>query len=287
MTSAPRPKPQSPGFQPVELIQVDEANFKAKLKNSGPNTVVTSKSLPLESSLELLIENKTNHLCVEDAGYFPQEVASATTILANPNCFFSDTVRTILAPGTKDSIETLSYSFNKAVEKNLILDSVRENLEFKSKSGTLISDVCLCIDELFTNAIYNAPFVDLETGLNPGIDRQDYSISMPAHKSGQLNLGFSEDRLVVICKDPFGSLVMLPFLQRLKECHSKGVSNTIRHGVGGAGIGTYMVLQAASSLYIGVNHAKETVLAAVFNWKWSGRMRAKASKNLHCITTKE
>ena len=265
---------------------VDGSRHQGSVQSA--RTIVAAEGLEMAELLSWKLDREANHVCQIDAGSLQNELNTSALMMRSPGAFMDSPIETILGPAaivtaTKRSFTKLSLRFHKGSEKGVTLDKLRDLLTKQGRSDSLISDAVLVADEMFTNAIFNAPYVDLKSGFNPGIDRNDWSVEMTLGRHAELLVGYDESRLVIACRDPFGSLDIRQMLTRIRDCCTKGVSANMRMGVGGAGIGTFMVLNASSSLYVGVQPGKCSVIAAAIHWKWGTKKRSQTPKNLHCI----
>lgn len=245
----------------------------------------TEKQSP-SAILKLALDHGARQICQVDAGFIEKEVQSSAAMLFRPALFLSCPVSLILDPKRssiirENELTKLNLQFARATEKAGTLNRIGDYLRSQGKSQSLVSEVTLVADEMFTNAIFNAPFVDMATGKNPDLDRTNTSVAMGKDQRAELLIGHDEDRLVIACRDPFGSLEPKKLLQRIRDCWNEGVSANMKMGSGGAGIGSFMVFNSCSSYYVGVEKHGMTVVAVTIHWKWSSRKRMGATKNLH------
>lgn len=251
--------------------------------------IVAVDNLEMKGVLSLSLDQQAQQICQTNSPYLPDELNASALMLKSPEVFLRYPVASILRPAQVSEISEreltkIHIQFHRASEKMNALSQLQDLLTASGRPGSLISDACLVADEMFTNAIFNAPFVDAQSGFNPGIDRNDWSVEMGNGLVGELMVGHDENRLVIACRDPFGSLNVPQVLKRIRDCCEKGVSANMRMGPGGAGIGSFMVFNASSSLYLGVQRKKCTVVAATIHWKVGARRRTLTPKNLHCIS---
>lgn len=259
---------------------------RQKTYASPEKTVVVTQNEKPETLIEHCLSHGVHHVCQAASGDIETEINTSALMLKTPQTFVDYPVSSILCPSQAGAIKENQYlilnrDFSEAKQKEAMLEKIRRLLLDLERPETLISDLVLMADEMFTNAVYNAPFVDVSTGYNPGIDRNNESVQITGSKSAQLMLGKDENRMVVACRDPFGSLDVAQFLERIFNCFSNGASATMRMGNGGAGIGSFMVFSMCSGFYVGVQKGKATVVAASVYWRLSARKRGEAAKNLH------
>lgn len=285
----------APKFSPRELENLIPSGWRSHIQILGENVTAvdpTKKSILVVEGwepcrvLETALNQGTEHICQADGGALESETLTASLMAAQPEIFLKNPVAAILDPkgcqsNAAQSVANFRAQFHQASEKDRVVDGIREYLGNAGKAESLINDVSMVADEMFTNAVFNAPFVDLKTGFNPGVDRSDWSVAMDPGFDGEILMGADEQRLVIACRDPYGSLDVKQFLTRVFDCCQTGISANMRMGNGGAGIGSFMVFNAGSSLYLGVCRGVMTVVAVSIHWKWSGRKRSEALKNVH------
>ena len=219
------------------------------------------------------------HIC-QSMGYeYSLELDSADRLLAKPESFFENNVSATLGSGTT----LFERKFSQISEKSTMLADIAKSWESFSLPRSFSDEVTLVIDELFTNAIFNAPVVDLKTQSNPGLSRQRTDVGMHPGKFGKITLAHDRTRLVVSCSDPYGTLNLNTYLQKVLATYEVGADYSMNFGAGGAGIGSFIIFNSASSLYFGVKPGVETLISCVFTLHMSGKKRAMLPKHLHCI----
>lgn len=248
----------------------------------------TGDALAPEQVLRFATEHGVKHICQKQGPEFATEMASAELIVQSPDQFRRCPVATILAPSTSDEANekrliTVDANFDCSDRKRDVLEEITRSMTQSGHGQTLIEDVVSVADELFTNAVFNAPFVDMVTQINPGVNRHDTRVQFDAGKSARLFLAQDQSRLVIGCEDPFGSLNLQTYLGKIKDTYVKGPAATMNFGPGGAGLGSYIIFNAGSSLYFGVWPGQATVLCCVIPLRLSLRKRALLPKNLHWI----
>ncbi len=236
--------------------------------------------------ISMAISSQYTHICQPAHPYFAADLNSAAQMLADPDKFSSFPISAILSPGQlsleAEAKHTLfARSFSQIREKPHIIEGIKESLAQHTISKSILTDVLSIADELVTNAVFNAPFVDLGNTL-PGASRDDLTVKMDSGKCGQIFLGADTTRLVIGCRDPYGTLNLMKLFERVKKCYDISVGEAMnKTGAGGAGIGSFMVFVSAASYYALVSEGTCTMICCVLPLKMSGRMRAELPKNLH------
>ncbi|MBX3020761.1 MAG: hypothetical protein KF799_03730 [Bdellovibrionales bacterium] len=228
------------------------------------------------------------HVLQEKGFEFEKEMRSANVLIQSPESFRNFPIASILAPEdlsrvSEEALTEVDERFHSSGEKRGILEAVTKSMESKGLSQTMVEDVLSVADELFTNAVFNAPFVDMKTQVNPGVNRHDTEVRFEGDKYGRLFLAHDESRLVIGVEDPFGSLNLRRYMSKIKDTYLRGPGATMNFGPGGAGLGSYIIFNAGSSLYFGVWPGSATILCCVIPLGMSYRKRVQLPKHLHWI----
>lgn len=243
---------------------------------------------PPQELIELMLKGPEAHLCQPDGLMYDKEVLTADLLTKNKQYFFSTPATALLWPneiGKKEELTSLLLNrrFDDSSEKSLILTEVRLKLGSLTKSSSLIDEVLAVTDEFVTNALYNAPYVDPVTHVNQRIDRLTTNVKLPPGKQSRLFVAEDGQRLLIGVEDQFGSLSVQKYLNGIVNCYASGIKDSINFGQGGAGIGSYIIFNAASSLYYGVIPGQTTLLVCVVPYRMSRRSREGLPKHLHWI----
>jgi hypothetical protein len=250
-----------------------------------PGYIDLEQNTPVEVILEMMLTRGLRH-CVQTDGFNVEREIRASARMVGDVCgFFESPLSSILDPlnasvSREGEMTVFSREFSKSGEKKSMLRDLDHRLTQRGLRESCTEEVHKIADEFFTNAVFNAPFVDqLRVGQH-GISRAVES-HMPSGCVGLLSVGLSGDEMVVMCRDPFGSLDVEKLLKRLRRCYVEGLDRTMNMGQGGAGVGAFMVLEACVSLYLAVRPGRETVVACVLPVNMSRKKRSSLSKNIH------
>ena len=191
--------------------------------------------------LGIAVDNPCAHVVQTKNPFFSNDLNAVALLAAQPEALEHLPAASILAPAScdeKTNAELLIFdqTFHASREKVQILQNVEATLERRSVSGSLIADIVVIADELATNAMFNAPFVDLEN-TKSGAERKE-DVEMADGKSARLFLGADQNRIMVGCMDLFGTLNVNKLFRRIKNCYDTSVGDNINFsGSGGASSG--------------------------------------------------
>lgn len=244
----------------------DRAIFKSALPNYVVMVVRGAKLADVVGLAELGFE----HIVQEDREDFPQELLASALMtvrpekfVKNPLPFFFTGFRSAAAEGSTE--QNLIVSFNESNEKRGTLSWLENFLDKFPRTGS-IRDLCMqSADELFTNAIYNAPI--RPSGVRPYKElTRDQEVKLPMDKSAQLFACYSDKRVIIGVTDTFGSLVKESFMEHLRVVLKEG-GVTARQGGGGAGLGFKYLIENSANFYVISNKGVSTLVACGFSLK--------------------
>ncbi len=130
-------------------------------------------------------------------------------------------------------------------------------------SSRLVQNFRLAVDELVTNALFNAPVDGTGAPRYRGL-RRDASVALEGGES--LEVGFFHDgaRLAVSVKDPFGSLTAEQVRAYLARCFNSAEPMS-DGGSGGAGLGLFYVFDAMNHLVINIAKKRCTEVIGIMD----------------------
>ena len=219
------------------------------------------------------------------------ELQTSQLMLERPSEFIANPLSSILQPHNVNQEEELKlrrffFEFRSAREKYAVIDEIRAYVASLTTSEDLLTDVALAADELFTNAIYNAPHVKFEKNVT-GAPRTSDNGNADYIRPSQIFIGHDKERLILGCADSYGTLNPEALVKKLKACFQAGYIDEVQKSTGGAGLGTYLIFQAASALYVAVDKGKRTVVCCSFTLDRKKRRNAALMKNLHLCSDEE
>lgn len=236
--------------------------------------------------LDYATKSKIHHVCQSNSTFLSEEIATASRMIVCPDDFMKYPLSTILQPqycGAKAEAELRGHevTFAGADDKKNVLGELVQWLRSFLKADGLIAEVSNIGDELFMNAVYNAPFLD-SSGKLQEVKGDSPEVRFGKGKQAVLFAGAHDKQLVIGCSDYYGTLNVERLLHRIKSCFDSGVAENINwSGVGGAGIGSFMVYNLSVSYYVGVRKGNQTVVCCKIPYGMSSRRRGEEPKNIH------
>lgn len=135
------------------------------------------------------------------------------------------------------------------------------------------------VDELVTNAIYNAPRTAAGEPKYQKLSRREPVVLEPG-EVGELQFACDGDYIAIAQIDPFGALTQDTVVSYLNRCLVKG-PNQISEASGGAGIGLYRVFQSLSKFVINIEPGKKTEVITLIDLRLSMKRFRQAAKSFH------
>jgi hypothetical protein len=212
---------------------------------------------------------------------FPRELLASSLMVLRPDSFMTNPIPFFLTGFDSDTVVTnpdrhLIMRFTKQTEKVTLLEWLGVFLD-RQPTTSAIHDICLqAADEMITNGLFNAP-------VRPGGRRaykdlsRDSAIELPASQACSLFACFADDRVVLGCEDPFGSLDRSTLMTHLIEVVREGPIG-VKYSTAGAGLGFKYLLENSANFYTLVTKGKRTVVACAFLLKG---LKANLSANKH------
>ena len=270
--------------QPIQLIKFRKPEDIRSDEIIGK--VLFTDNLNTKSILDFCLEKKIDHVVQMSNLDHTHELEVALKISQNPTEYFDFPLSTLILCPEKGNLEKefelrkVYFEIERPDQKEEMLSKMEAYLKDNTNSKSLISDILSVADELFTNAIFNAPFVDLESNQFP-IDRKISEVSVNKEKRPYLFISNDFERIILGCCDHYGSLNVPRLLGRVRKCYETGVAEMINYSIGGAGVGSYLILEKSTSVYLGVQKGKRTTICCAFPLIHNSVKRAQMPKNLH------
>ena len=194
-------------------------------------TVVGSDVQP-EEAVDLALKHKDIHVVNSSTQNKPSELReNREDLIISPEKYFID-VKSMHRASFKET-------FLSGDNKQNFLQRV-ESFLAGSKFRRVRDDIYLIADELYTN--FSRTALDKVSPIDFAID-------------------CDEERVLIYCKDRFGTLDPDIMLNNIKRCFDRGVKKSIRvDGQGGAGIGSYLMFTVSQGMTIAVQPGKHTLV---------------------------
>lgn len=236
-----------------------------------PGDVCITDQFEPSEVVDFIVKNKCGAVLQRNSDWFASDFESSIFLHSGQERFFDDPIRSTLTNVQK----SMHWEFSKKEDKAAVKDGLMAQIEAGSRG--LQEAATAVFEELFMNAMIDAPKTSLKQKLE--------SFAYEKHSPAKLHFGVERGRLCLACNDPYGTLDIDVFLQRMHDVYSKGAGQVInlKSEVGGAGLGCVMLFEQCGSMYIGVKKGVATVVACVLPTDLNHRKKDSIRKSLHIV----
>lgn len=273
---------------------MDQKNFFFELKElsellSKPEDekIILCDRLTSVQVLSMCFDKTAEHVVQKSNLQADAELKLSSYTTDSPEMFIKFPLSVIMGvekPTAATETEKLgiSYFLNEPHEKEMVLEKLEEFIGRFCKRQSIIADIRLAADELITNSLFNAPYVNMENS-NSNVERDSSKISIDPLKKPHIFAGHDQNRVIIGCTDFYGRLNITKLIERIKMCYVNNPGEMINYEKGGAGIGSYMIFDSCMSYYVAVDPGVTTTLCCAFPINMSAKERNEVPKNVHII----
>ncbi len=267
----------------VKLLEIADID-SAENDHSTADIVIADHFSPA-TVLSLYTKRNIKHVIQKSNISSEIEIKAASTMLIAPQQFINFPLSTIFGyenPNQTQENLLAEYSFDMSDvdQKTGYLDLLEEYVQTHCHSKSISIEVRAVADEVITNSVFNAPFVDMDNSFS-GPTRDKGKVMIDPLKQPHCFMGRDSQRLIFGCKDYYGRLNVRKIIARIQLCYLNNPGQLINYGPGGAGIGSFIIFDSCVSLYIAVDANKSTTICCAFPLNMSARQRNLVPKNLH------
>ncbi len=204
--------------------------------------------------VQLFGSHALTHLLARNEGVDPAELRVTARKLLTGDLFGIDQY---FSPAA----QSRSLELTSSEERMDVIAAASAFATGPSVVNRVLDTFCSVVDELMTNAFYNAP-VDAHGNSLHGFTSRIQEVSLPPERAVSVQLRREEDRLGVSVTDAFGSLTAERVLDNLAKCF-RGGDDQIDRKPGGAGLGFYYVFESLTQLVINIERGARTEVIGV------------------------
>jgi hypothetical protein len=159
---------------------------------------------------------------------------------------------------------------------------VRSVADYAVKLGCnerMIEMIETVVDELATNAIFNAPRDEDGRAKYAKLSRRERIVLEP-HEVATLEFACDGNYIAISQVDPFGSLTQDTIVSYLNRCLVKGPQQ-LSDATGGAGIGLYRVFQSLSKFVVNIDSGRRTEVISLTDLRLNMKRFRALPKSFH------
>lgn len=205
--------------------------------------------------LQAMVENKLSNVVQTSNDDLPYELFIASIILQKPRLFLNNPLTLLNSQDASASaMRVWQENFNATEHKDKILESIHKFIGRNKSMNRLSDNILIVIDELFSNALFNAPVDEGGYRIFKNMDRNE-KVKYPGNKNAKIFAVHTANDLFIGAVDPWGSIDRTGIC---KSIYSAYTESKVAEGKG-AGFGLRMMLDRARSVYI-LSEAKQRSL---------------------------
>jgi hypothetical protein len=250
---------------------IDFADCWQKSPHTEQTIAIAENEVSPSDLIRVAHGTKIRHLVQKTNPHFDTECVTAEAMILHPQRFLADPLNTIF--GTRSERAEFALTLQVTSKKSSVLTQFGDFVANLPRSRTIWDQSLLVADELFTNSAKN--------GWDPSVK----PFATPPQFQGSIDFFAQADtkRLVIGCRDSFGTLDVWSVIARIANCYEKGLADSIQRGSAGAGIGSFMVFESCLSYYLAVEKNCQTVVCVALPLGYSRRAGAGLAKNIHLL----
>lgn len=266
-------------------VQIVDLNGAVQTPQNRSNVIGIANHLSPGAVIDSAANLSVHQIVQETSLNARKALVSSGNMLFSASDFFNYPLSSILNPENCGPIEEshlreFKYEFNCSDQKAEFITSLENHLGTFIQRESSVTEIVGVADEIYSNAIFNAPFVNEKE--RRGAARGSGNII--SEKTASFLVGHDESSVAMVAIDQYGSLKIDQLLKKIQKTYSEGADHTIQlEGSGGAGLGTFMVFENSCSMYLAVKPGEVTIVGVVIPINMSRKKKMKIAKDLHLI----
>lgn len=239
-------------------------------QKAGPGDICVSSGFGAPEIVEFVQGQKNLSFVQNNSQWFQRDLKVAVKIAQAGLNLVADPIGTIC--NDKNIGE---WTFTDGTQKDSIFSQMVSRLTTPSQG--LIESIRAVFEEFYMNAVLDAP----RESIRAGLEKYGYE-KMPAAK---IMMGFDENRLVLACTDPYGTLDTSRFTERMNEVYKKGAGQVVnlKREIGGAGLGCVILFEHSAGLFLAVEKGRRTTFVSQIPLTMNHRQRALIQKSFYIV----
>jgi hypothetical protein len=176
-------------------------------------------------------------------------------------------------------VEPYCVPIADSTRKQRYIRTVSDYATLLGCNARVIEMIETVVDELVTNAIYNAPRRQDGTPKYAQLSRRE-AVVLEQDEVGELQFACDGSYIAIAQRDPFGALTRDTVVSYLTRCLDKG-PNQLSDTSGGAGIGLFQVFQSLSKFIINIDPGHRTEVICLIDLRLNMRRFHEVPKSFH------
>ena len=235
--------------------------------------------------VDFVMRTGSRHVLQAGHPKFDHAVNLAALMTEQSEKFFADPAEAFFAHRKADGTDYSRHSFEVkySEKKPAVMDEISNAFQGNEKARLVMPTVISIADEMYTNAIYNAPTDKDGNRYNKFLSRSS-PVKLEDGREAKITVAADKQVLFVYCEDPYGSVSLGEALEPIDLCYKKGLGTVMRmDGDAGTSIGCHMIFEQCSSFFLAIKPGQKTVFGATILLGLPTRFLHEIPKNVHLI----
>lgn len=151
---------------------------------------------------------------------------------------------------SKTTESSISININKSKMKDLYIEEMIKFVSTGKVRERVLHTIADILDEMITNALFNAPIDENGVFLYQNYDRKE-NVELSEKQSSVLTCLINGNKIFLSIKDPFGSLTKNKLMSYLSKSNSTS-QVYVENKKGGAGIGIHTIFRLSHNFVINI-----------------------------------
>ena len=227
----------------------DETDLTAK--------VAVGDHISTSAFLEAFVKHKLSNVVQTSNDDLPYELFIASIILKKPRLFLNNPLTILNSQDSSASaMRVWQENFNCTEHKERVLESIHKFIGRNKSMNRLSDNILIIIDELFSNALFNAPVDENGYRIFKNMQRNE-KVRYPGNKNAKIFAVHTSNDLFIGAVDPWGSIDRDAICNSIWRAYNEG---TVTEDSKGAGFGLRMMLDRSRSLYLLCEAGKRSLI---------------------------
>ena len=228
----------------VDAFSFDKEELGAETNLS--RKVSIGDHIQTSAFLKAFVENKLSNIVQTSNDDLPYELFIASIIMKKPRLFLNNPLTILNSQDSSASaMRVWQENFNCTEHKERVLESIHKFIGRNKSMNRLSDNILIVIDELFSNALFNAPVDDNGYRIFKNLQRNE-KVRYPGNKNAKIFAVHTANDLFIGAVDPWGSVDRDSICESLFHAYNE---RTVTEDSKGAGFGLRMMLDRSRSLY--------------------------------------
>jgi len=246
-------------YQEADIILSDTCSLEnlrgeecCELQSEAHKLIAITDATTNEEVIQVVANCNIYHLISKRGAYLKSELLKTVEqIVLYGGCSFEQLI------GKAADSEILIINDTQDIDKKI--ESILESLHLEEFFDSPMNYVQTILNELATNAIYNAPTQNNEQ-IYKERDRTE-KVKLPDGESVIVRVGMVDKHIIVSVKDPYGSLTKNRVVESLKRSIEEAGKPENKNG--GAGLGLFLSYGYSNQIIFNVEQGKATEIISI------------------------